>query len=334
MTLRRGPAAPSRSAVPGMMRAAVLDAFGEAFAIRDLGVPRTVLDEVLIRVVAASINPIDVATAAGGGSAAGVGSWPAVLGSDFSGVVIASPFEAFRLQPGDEVYGITNAPRSSGSFAEFVAVPAHHVAPKPQVLSHPEAAAVPLAALTAWGAVVELAKAHEGQRILIHAGAGGVGHFAVQLASHFGAHVIATASGPNLPWLHELGATETIDYRATRFEEHLEPVDVVIDLIGDRYEHTGPRSLSMLRPHGLLITLPSASWPTLADDARRAGVRATTFRVVPDAPTLTVLARLITSGDLRVAVQDVYPFERIDAAFRAVEGMHVRGKVVVQVGGY
>jgi NADPH:quinone reductase-like Zn-dependent oxidoreductase len=319
-----------------MMRAAVLDHFGDAGELRvaDVARPVPVVGELLIRVIAAGLNPIDVKTRAGDGEAAGVSGFPAVLGHDFSGVVVSAPYEAFRLQPGDEVYGISAAPRTTGSFAEYITVPAGQVAPKPKVLSHAEAAAVPLAALAAWGAVVEIAKAHEGQRILIHAGAGGVGHLAVQIASYFGAHVIATASGRNTAWLGELGASETVDHTTTRFEDVVGEVDTVIDLVGDRQDHTGPRSLGVLRPGGLLVNVPSGSWPTLMEDARLAGVRATTYRMVPDAATLAVIGRLITSGDIRVAVQEVFPLDRIADAQRLVETGHVRGKVVVQITDY
>jgi NADPH:quinone reductase-like Zn-dependent oxidoreductase len=323
-------------ATPETMRAVVLDRFGDAGGLHlaDVTRPVPVVGEVLVRVVAAGLNPIDVTTRAGAGAAAGVPGFPAVLGHDFSGVVVQSPYEAFRLQPGDEVYGISAAPRGAGSFAEYMTVPAQQVAAKPKVLSHAEAAAVPLAAITAWGTVVELAKAHEGQRILIHAGAGGVGHLAVQFAAYFGAHVIATASGRNTGWLRELGAAETVDHTTTRFEDVVAEVDTVIDLVGDRQDHTGPRSLDVLRPGGLLVNVPSGSWPTLMDDAARAGVRATTYRMVPDAATLAVIGRLINSGDVRVAVQEVFPLDRIADAQRLVEAGHVRGKVVVQISDY
>jgi NADPH:quinone reductase-like Zn-dependent oxidoreductase len=318
------------------MRAVVTDRFGDVGALRLTDVPRPepVLGEVLVRVVAAGLNPVDVRTRAGSGAAAGVPGLPAVLGHDFSGVVVQAPYESFRLHPGDEVFGVSAAPRTAGSFAEYVTVPAQQVAQKPAVLSHEEAAAVPLAATTAWGAVVELAKAHEGQRILIHGAAGGVGHIAVQLAAYFGAHVIATGSGRNLGWLRELGASETVDHTTTRFERVVTEVDAVIDLIGDGADHTGPRSLDVLRPGGLIVNVPSGSWPTLLADAARAGVRATTYRVVPDAATLTVIGRLITSGDLRIAVQEVFPLDRIADAQRVVEAGHVRGKVVVRVTDY
>ena len=336
MTLHEDIAVVNPPAGAETMRAVLLDRFGGADGLRlaDVTRPVPVVGELLVRVVAAGMNPVDITTRSGGGEAAGVSAFPAVLGHDFSGVVVSAPYEAFRLQPGDEVYGVSAAPRATGSFAEYMTVPAQQVAPKPKVLSHAEAAAVPLAAITAWGAVVELAKAHEGQRILIHAGAGGVGHFAVQFAAYFGAHVIATASGRNTGWLRELGASETVDHTTTRFEDVVAEVDTVIDLVGDRQDHTGPRSLDVLRPGGLLVNVPSGSWPTLLDDASRAGVRATTYRMVPDAATLAVIGRLINSGDVRVAVQEVFPLDRIADAQRLVEAGHVRGKVVVQISDY
>lgn len=336
MTLHGDVAVVDPSASAATMRAVLLDRFGDAGGLRlaDVARPVPVVGELLVRVVAAGMNPVDVTTRSGAGEAAGVSAFPAVLGHDFSGVVVSAPYEAFRLQPGDEVYGVSAAPRATGSFAEYVTVPAQQVAPKPKVLSHAEAAAVPLAAITAWGAVVELAKAHEGQRILIHAGAGGVGHFAVQFAAYFGAHVIATASGRNTGWLRELGASETVDHTTTRFEDVVAEVDTVIDLVGDRQDHTGPRSLDVIRPGGLLVNVPSGSWPSLLDDASRAGVRATTYRMVPDAATLAVIGRLINSGDIRVAVQEVFPLDRIADAQRLVEAGHVRGKVVVQISDY
>ena len=336
MTLHEDIAVVNASASAETMRAVLLDRFGDTGGLRlaDVTRPVPVVGELLVRVVAAGMNPVDITTRSGAGEAAGVSAFPAVLGHDFSGVVVSAPYEAFRLQPGDEVYGVSAAPRATGSFAEYVTVPAQQVAPKPKVLSHAEAAAVPLAAITAWGAVVELAKAHEGQRILIHAGAGGVGHFAVQFAAYFGAHVIATASGRNTGWLRELGASETVDHTTIRFEDVVAEVDTVIDLVGDRQDHTGPRSLDVLRPGGLLVNVPSGSWPTLLDDASRAGVRATTYRMVPDAATLAVIGRLINSGDVRVAVQEVFPLDRIADAQRLVEAGHVRGKVVVQISDY
>jgi NADPH:quinone reductase-like Zn-dependent oxidoreductase len=317
---------------PDRMRAVAVASPGAPDVLMpiELAAPVRVGSEVLVRVVAAGVNPVDAKTRAGRGVSRGA-SFPLVPGFDFSGIVLETPYAEFGLQPGDEVFGMTAFPRTTGSYAEYVSVPALNVARKPSILSHAEAAAVPLAALTAWGAVVELAKAHEGQRVLIHAGAGGVGHFAVQFAAYFGAAVTATASRRNAPWLTALGASRVIDYSAERFEEVLEGFDVVIDAIGG---DTGRRSLGVLRPGGHLVSLPSGSWTTMAEDAASAGVRATGFWVVPDGRTLSVIGRLITSGDVKVTADEVFPLERAADAHRLLETGHTRGKIVLQVSEY
>lgn len=316
-----------------MMRAVVIDRTGDPDELRIGQVPRPakVNAELLVRVVAAGVNPIDAKTRAGRGVSAAIAGWPAVLGYDFSGVVVEAPYESHPLQPGTEVFGMTMAPRYGGSYAEYVAVSTLSVCRKPARLSHVEAAAIPLAALTAWGMVVDVAKAHEGQRMLIHAGAGGVGHFAVQFASYFGAHVIATGSTANVGWLRELGAAEVVDYTTTRFDEVLSGVDAVIDLIGNVHDATGIRSLTTMRPGGLIVNAPTGSWPTLVDDATAAGMRATTFKVAPDAASLAVIARLLDSGDLRVHVDRVFDLADAAAAHRHLELGHTRGKLVLRV---
>ena len=159
------------------MRAILIDEAGDADVLHcgEAEMPTSVNSEFLVRVVAAGVNPIDAKTRAGRGVSASISSFPCILGNDFSGVVVTSPYEGHAFKPGDEVYGVAQVPRQGGTYAEYVAVPAMSLTRKPKSLSHVEAAGVPLAALTAWGMVVELAKAHEGQRILIHAGAGGVG---------------------------------------------------------------------------------------------------------------------------------------------------------------
>ncbi|CAN5378605.1 hypothetical protein BH11ACT5_BH11ACT5_16760 [soil metagenome] len=190
---------------------------------------------------------------------------------------------------------------------------------------------MPLAALTAWGAVVDVAKAHEGQVMLIHAGSGGVGHFAIQFATFFGARVITTGSTRNSSWLRELGAAEVIDYSTTRFEDAVHNVDVVIDLLGNTQEDTGTRSLATLKPGGLLVNVPTGSWPTLAEDAAAAGVRATGYRVPADGSTLAVISRLLESGDVRVYVDQVFDLDRASEAHTALETGHTRGKIVLKV---
>jgi NADPH:quinone reductase-like Zn-dependent oxidoreductase len=317
------------------MRAMAIAATGnpDSLTLVDLPLPLTVNSEVLVKVIAAGVNPIDAKTRAGKGYSAAIANYPAVLGSDFSGIVVSSAYEASAYQPGDEVFGMVPVPRMAGTYAEFVSVPTMNLARKPARLTHVEAAGVPLAALTAWGLVVDVAKTHEGQRVLIHAGAGGVGHFAVQLAAYFGAHVIATGSHRNSAWLRELGAAEVIDYQATRFEHELSPVDVVVDLIGNNHDHTGTRSLEVLRPGGLLINAPSGSWPTVIEDAAAAGVRATTYKVSSDGATLAIIGRLLESGDLHVTVDRVFDLEQAAEAHSALETGHTRGKIVLNVSG-
>src|SRR4051812_8922891 len=280
------------------MRAMTMSGAGgpEVLSMSDVARPVRISSEVLVRVVAAGVNPIDAKTRAGKGPFAAIANFPAVLGNDFSGVVVEAPYAAHPLQPGAEVYGMVPVPRFSGTYAEYLSVPGLSVIPKPSTLSHVEAAGVPVAALTAWGMVVETAKAHEGQRMLIHAGAGGVGHFAVQFAAYFGAHVIATGSTRNAGWLRELGAAEVIDYSTERFEDRAGEVDAVIDLIGNGVDATSTRSLTILRSGGIIVNGPTGSWPTMHDEAAAAGVRATGFRVLPDGATLAVISRLLESG--------------------------------------
>lgn len=318
---------------PPTMRAMVFDEPGAPEVLRDAEVPTPspVLSELLVRVVAAGINPIDAKTRAGRGVAGAIERFPSTLGFDFSGVVVQAPDESHHLPAGTEVYGMVPFPRTGGTYAEYVVVPTLSVARKPQSLSHAEAAAVPLAALTAWGLVVETAHAHEGQRILIHAGAGGVGHFAVQLAAYFGAHVIATGSARNGEWLRELGAREVIDYQATRFEDAVQEVDVVIDLVGNVHDDTGSRSLRVLRPGGLYIMVPTGAFPEYAAEAAGAGVRATQHKVVPDGTALATLTRLLDAGMIRVYVDEVFDLSAAPAAHAALERGHTRGKIVLQV---
>ncbi len=316
-----------------MMRAVTCSAPGgpEVLTLEEIPAPTRVNAEFLIKVVAAGVNPIDAKTRAGRGAWPGVTATPVVLGNDFSGIVVESPYEAHPLQPGAEVYGMGMVPRMSGAYAEYVTVNALSVARKPPSLSHVEAAAVPLAALTAWGMVVETAKAHEGQRMLIHAGAGGVGHFAVQFASYFGAHVIATGSARNAAFLSELGAAEVVDYTAGPFEEAVGEVDAAIDLIGNVSADTGSRSLGVVRGGGIYVNGPTGSFPTMLAEAEAAGVRATGYRVTPDAATLAIVTRLIESGDVRVYVDRVLPLDEAAEAHRLIESGHTRGKIVLAV---
>ncbi|RLP74473.1 NADP-dependent oxidoreductase [Mycetocola tolaasinivorans] len=324
---------PADSTLPQTMLAAVYDAPGEAQNLRltdELPLPFALSDELLVRVHASALNPIDAKTRAGRGVAAGIVRYPALIGSDFAGVVVRAPYEAHPLQPGTEVYGMLPVPRVGGSYAQYVAAPSLSVAPKPANLSFAEAAAVPLAAMTAWGAL-DAAEIEHGQRVLIHAGAGGVGHFAVQLAALRGAHVIATGSGRNLDFLRELGAAEAIDYTAVSFEDALAPVDAVIDLIGNVHANTGSRSLGVIVEGGVLVNVPSGSWPGFTAEAEAAGVRGTHYKVSPDARVLEQITALIESDQLRVEISETFPLERIVDAHLALESGRTRGKIAISI---
>lgn len=315
------------------MRAMVATSPGgpEVLQAAEVPMPVRANAEVVVKVLAAGVNPIDAKTRAGRGAAGAIGSWPVILGNDLAGVVVESPYEAHPLAVGRAVYGMTMVPRLAGAYAEYATVPELFLAPKPPSLGFEEAAAVPLAALTAWGMVVDVARAHEGQRMLIHAGAGGVGHFAVQLASFFGAHVVATCSSRNVGFVRDLGAARVIDYTSSRFDDEDSGFDVVIDLIGNVHDDTGSRSLRVMRPGGLIVNAPSGSWPTMHDEAEAAGVRATGYKVSPNGATLAVMSRMIEAGDLRVHVDRVLPLAEAAEAHRLIEGGRTRGKIALHV---
>ncbi len=337
--MRSGPPQPASdpdtdpAVAPELMRAAVIDQTGSAAVLHEaeLAVPSPVLGELLVRIIAAGVNPIDAKTRGGSGVSAAITAFPQALGFDFSGVVVKSPYESHPLPPGTPVFGMVPFPRSGGTYAQYAVVPSLSLARKPASLSHVEAAGVPLAALTAWGLVVETARAHEGQRMLIHAASGGVGHFAVQFAAYFGAHVTATGSARNASWLRELGAADVIDYTATRFEDAVADVDVVIDLVGNVHDQTGTRSLDVLRKDGLIVVVPTGSWPGYADAARAAGVRATGYKVIPDGRALATIGRLLDSGAVRVHIDRAFPLTDAASAHVELERGHTRGKIVLRV---
>jgi NADPH:quinone reductase-like Zn-dependent oxidoreductase len=315
------------------MRAVVQDAFGgpEVLQVRQAPRPAPLPTEVAVRVHAAGINPVDWKTRAGAGMAGVLGDPPFTLGWDVSGVVEEVGFGVTTLEVGDEVYGMPWFPRVAGAYAEYVTAPARQWARKPATVDHVHAAAVPLAALTAWQALVDTAHVQAGQRVLVTAAAGGVGHFAVQLARHLGAHVIATASAARHVWLKELGAEETIDYTTTRFEDAATDVDVVIDLVGDAHDRTSTRSLKVLRPGGLLVAVPAGVSPELARAAEAAGVRVTPFLVEPDGAALTTIAGLIDAGQVAVEVAEAFSLEQVGTAHERLATGRTRGKLVLTV---
>jgi NADPH:quinone reductase-like Zn-dependent oxidoreductase len=315
------------------MRAISQDEFGgpEVLHAVELPRPQPLPTEVLVRVVSAGVNPVDNKTRSGGGMAGVLGEPPFVLGWDVSGVVEEVGFGVHTLEVGDEVYGMPWFPRQAGAYAEYVTAPARQFARKPAGLDHDRAAAVPLAALTAWQALVDAAHVKPGQRVLIHAAAGGVGHFAVQFAKHLGAQVIGTARADRHEWLREIGADELVDYTTVPFEKAVRDIDVVIDLVGDEYDRTSTRSLDTLRPGGLVLAVPSGVSPELLDLAGARGLRAQPFLVEPDGPALAAIARLVDVAEVCVEVEEVFPLEQAAEAHRRIAERHTRGKLVLRV---
>ncbi|MBW8093233.1 NADP-dependent oxidoreductase [Streptomyces hygroscopicus subsp. hygroscopicus] len=315
------------------MRAVVQDTTGgpEVLRVAEVERPRPLPTEVLVRVRAAGVNPVDWKTRQGAGMAGVLGEPPFILGWDVSGVVEEVGFGVTTLAPGDEVYGMPWFPREAGGYAEFVTAPSRQFAVKPASLSHEEAAAVPLAALTAWQILVDTARVTAGQRVLVHAAAGGVGHFAVQFARHLGARVVGTARESRHEWLRRLGAAELVDYTAQRFEDVVEDVDVVIDLLGEDLDATSTRSLKVLRKGGLLVAVPGGVGPELRRAADERGVRTSGFLVEPDGAALTTIAALIDKGEVAVEVEDVFPLEEAARAHARGEDGHTRGKLVLRV---
>lgn len=315
------------------MRAMTVTGLGgsEVFEFATMPVPLPAIGEAIIDVAAAGVNPIDAKTRAGKGASAHIRSFPAVLGVDFSGTIDRPAYLAHELAAETPVFGIVGAPRVSGSYAEKLAAPVVSMARAPKSMSLTDAAAIPCAALTAWGAVHDVGRVGSGTRVLVHAGAGGVGHIAVQLAAAAGAHVVTTASERNHDWLRSLGAAEVLDYTTTRFEDATGDIDLVVDLIGNVAADTGRRSLRVMKPNATIVNVPTGSWPELLEEADAAGMRATDLKLIPDARVLAELAARIDAGTLTVHVDRVFDLAEAAEAHRVLEEGHTRGKLVLRV---
>src|SRR5690554_2663184 len=254
------------------------------------------------------------------------GRMPWTPGYDAAGEVVAVADDVTTLAPGDRVMGMIGFAESGGAYAQYAVARADELAIVPEELDLVTAGGVPLAALTAWQALFEVAGLESGQKILIHAGAGGVGHFAVQFALERGAHVIATASGSNRDFLAELGVHEVIDYHTTDIADECYGLDVVLDLIGGE---TGKRSLQTLSESGVLVTIPTVTADEVVSAAEAMGVRAHGMKTRPDVFHLEEIAELIEDGDVRVHVDRVSPLEQARDAHDLLEAGHVRGKLVL-----
>jgi NADPH:quinone reductase-like Zn-dependent oxidoreductase len=299
----------------------------DVLELQDVERPEPVQTEVLVRVAGSGINPVDYKIRRFGGNPRAVGEPPLILGWDVAGVVEGISRSLTRFAVGDRVFGMPWFPRLARAYAEYVASPGRQLARTPDALTDQQAAGLPLAGLTAWQSLVDLAGVGEGDRVLIHAAAGGVGHLAVQIAKARGAHVIGTARAAKHDFLRELGVDEPVDYTTTPWEQVFSDLDVVLDLIGS--EDYGLRSLQTLREGGLLISVPGGVPETVATAAREQSKRTSGIQVEPDYPALESLAALADEGKLTVAIDETFPLAQAAEAHQRLEDGRARGKIVL-----
>jgi NADPH:quinone reductase-like Zn-dependent oxidoreductase len=333
------------------MRAVICEQYGGPEVLQladDLPIPQPGPNGVLVRVHASSVNPLDWKLRAGYIAPLWNLRFPVIWGADFSGVVEEAGPAVTMFKPGDEVYGFKNgkvAQTFRGTYAEYAVTPESSLARKPKRLSHEEAAAMPVAALTAWHALVEMGNVKRGSRVLIHAAAGGVGTFAVQIARAFDAYVAGTASTRNQEFLRQLGVDLAIDYTSEKIEDKLSGYDLVLDGVG---QPVWASSLKVLKAGGRLLTLiPPVPPPpvgrakfisTIATavaagmtNALLRGRRFSIVRVQPRGGDLDKINALVEAGKLRPVIGKVYPLEQIADAHRESEKGHVRGKLVIKI---
>ncbi|MFI6854097.1 NADP-dependent oxidoreductase [Streptomyces sp. NPDC050416] len=307
------------------MRAISQDVLGGPEVLKEVEVERPAPrpNEVLVRVRAAGVNPTDWKHRATGGF---LGEPPFVLGWDVSGVVEAVGIGVAAFAPGDEVFGMLPYPYGHGSHAEYVIAPVRALTRKPAGIDHVQAGALPLVSLTAWQALVEHADLKSGQRVLIHAAAGGVGHVAVQIAKARGAYVIGTASAGKHEFLRGIGVDETVDYRETDFTEAVKDADVVLDTIGG---DTALRSLRVLRPGGVVVSILPVGSDDFYEEADRLGVRAVRMLVDADRAGMETIAELAGTGRLRATIAGTFPLSAAAEAHATGDTGRTTGKLVL-----
>lgn len=301
------------------MKAVVLHEFGgvEQLRYEDVPIPKVTDGEVLVKIYAVGINPVEYKFRQGSNLRL---SLPYILGWDIAGEVIETQSEQFQI--GDRVFGMSEFPQEAGGYAQFATAPADHLTHIPANLDYVQAAAVPLAALTAHQAF-ELVNLRVGQRVLIHAAAGGVGHFAVQLAKLRGAYVIGTASAPNHEFLRNLGANELVDYRAVAFEDMLMDIDVVMQTIGGIHAQ---KSIKTIRDNGILVKLVGS---TEVETERN--IQIPWMLVEPNQIHMQKLAQWLANGELIPTVSHIFSLAEVQRAHQQLESGHTRGKIVLQI---
>ncbi len=312
----------------GMMKAVQLHEYGgpEVLKYEDAPRPQPKEDELVLRVIATAVNPVDAKIRHGAFKRAGAPSapMPMILGYDVAGVVEQAGANATKFKKGDAVYGCLAISRGGGD-AEFAIAKENELSPKPASLSFEEAAALPIAAGTAWQALVQIAKLEAGQTVLIHGGSGGVGHFAIQIAKARGAKVIATASAANQDFLKQLGADQAIDYKATKFEDVVKDVDVVLDTVAGE---TLKRSYGVVKKGGIIVSILE---PPDKAELESHGIRGSVFMVSATSDLLGELTKLVEAKQLKPTISEVLPLAELAKAHQAIETGHTRGKIVLRV---
>jgi NADPH:quinone reductase-like Zn-dependent oxidoreductase len=324
--MTRKPASINKHSGMQTMKAVQIHKYGgpEVLKYEDAPRPKPQVGEVLVRVHAAGVNPIDWKVREGEMKDLWPHMFPLILGWDLSGVVeeLGKGVSQFRI--GDEVYGLPD-PTRGGAYADYIVVRESELALKPKSLHHIRAGAVPLAALTAWQSLFDTAQLQPGQRLLIHAGSGGVGHYAVQFAKWKGAYVFATASTKNQDLLRELGVDEPIDYTQQRFENVVRNIDVVLDTLGGE---TQERSWSVLKKGGVLVSLLQ---PPSEEKAEELGVRAALLGAQPNGAQLAEIAKIIDAGKLAPVIDRILPLSEARRAHELSQSGHTHGKIVLRV---
>lgn len=311
------------------MKAIIIEQPGapEKLLLKEIDSPAVEEGEVLVNVKAISINPVDVKSRSGKGVYGRIKDEnPLILGWDISGTVSESRSSKFSI--GDEVYGMVNFPGHGKAYAEYVAAPADQLAIKPINISHPEAAAATLAALTAWQALVHHAKVAPGHRILIHAAAGGVGHFAVQIAKHLGAHVTGTSSSKNRDFVLALGADAHIDYQEYDWSTHPAEFEMVLDCVGGE---TIDHSVMVTKKGGTIISIPTGLSESVTEKAKSKGINGYFILVSSSGKDMEHIADLQRTGILKANVFKSYPFTKMAEAHLQVESGRTVGKVVISL---
>ena len=314
------------------MKAIVLQKYGgvDNLKLRELSMPRIRDDEILIKTKAISINPLDVKTRSGEARNHQDGRYnPIILGCDSSGTIVKIGASVKGFEVGQEVFGVVNHPGYGMVYAEYLSAPVTHLAVKPSNISHEEAAAATLSALTAWQAMTKNITLNPGSWVLIHAASGGVGHFAVQIAKYLGACVIGTSSAENKDFVLSLGADEHIDYQKQIFEAKARNIDFVLDTIGGQ---TFDRSLYVLVPRGTIVTLPAKLTELQKQKARQRNVHATSFTLNhSDEEGMKEIAGLLEKGIVKSHVSKIFEFADMAKAHLQIETGKTVGKIIIRV---